>query len=116
MRAASRGAPRRRHRVLLGALDLNLKLEDLATNTDDIEERSFTSRFFASLFARLTQWFAEATNGIKSFFAERVQTKELCVDYICVTREEFLPMNEGSVSSRRRSDRGTRSAKRPIRL
>jgi hypothetical protein len=29
---------------------------------------------------RLTQWFGDTTNGIKSFFAERAQTKEFCVD------------------------------------
>ena len=37
-----------------------------------------TSRFFASLFARLTHWFADATNGITDFFARRVHTQEIC--------------------------------------
>jgi len=55
----------------------------LATTTPDIAEGSFTTRFFASLFSRLTQWFADATNGIQNFFAHvgnfgRVNTDELC--------------------------------------
>jgi hypothetical protein len=70
--------------------DLNLKLEGLATTSaTSTDQSTFTSRFFASLFARLTQWFADTTNGIKSFFAQRVQTKELCVDDVCVTRDQF---------------------------
>jgi hypothetical protein len=46
------------------AVELNLKLEDLATTTSatSTDQSSFTTRFFASLFARLTQWFADATN------------------------------------------------------
>jgi hypothetical protein len=38
-------------------------------------------------------------NGIKSFFAERVQTKELCVDDICVTRDQFAEVFGSSQSA-----------------
>ncbi len=76
--------------------ELNLKLEDLATTTatTTLDQSSFTSRFFSSLFARLTQWFANATNGIRDFYAsvihgERVETRELCVGETCVTPDQF---------------------------
>jgi hypothetical protein len=64
------------------------------------QQRQLTSRFFASLFTRITTWFADTANGIGDFFAQvgnfgRVNTDELCVDDICVTRDEFLQMKEG---------------------
>jgi hypothetical protein len=63
-----------------------------ATSTD---QSSFITRFFASLFGRLTQWFADTTNGITDFFARRIHAKdELCVGDVCVTRDEFLRMKE----------------------
>jgi hypothetical protein len=80
--------------------DLNLKLEDLGTSTaTTTDATSFTSRFFSSLFTRITAWLADAQNGITDFFAKvgtfgRVNTEELCVDDVCVTRDEFLRMKE----------------------
>ena len=44
--------------------------------------------------ARLTQWFGDTTNGIKSFFAERVQTKELCVDDVASRATNSLRCSE----------------------
>jgi len=48
-----------------------LKLEDLATTSPQIDEHTFTSRFFSSLFTRITARFADTTNGITDFFARR---------------------------------------------
>jgi hypothetical protein len=83
---------------LVQAKRCNLKLEELATTSSatSSDQSSFTSHFFNSLFARLTHWFADTTNGIKSFFAERVQTNELCVDDVCVTRDQFAEVFGGS--------------------
>jgi hypothetical protein len=49
--------------------------------------------------ARLTHWFADATNGIGEMFArvfkgERVETQELCVGDVCVTRDQFAECSE----------------------
>ena len=44
--------------------------------------------------ARLTQWFGDTTNGIKSFLAERVQTKELCVDDVASRATNSLRCSE----------------------
>jgi hypothetical protein len=45
--------------------------------------------------ARSTQWFGDTTNGIKSFFAERVQTKELCVDDVASRATNSRRCSEG---------------------
>lgn len=47
----------------------------------------------------LVAWFADAANGITDFFAERVRTQELCVDDICVTRDQFAEVFGGSQSA-----------------
>ncbi len=72
--------------------ELNLKLEDLATTSlyADLEADSFTKSFFDKLIA----WFADATNGIENFFANRVSTKELCVGdgsgaETCITKSQL---------------------------
>jgi hypothetical protein len=59
--------------------DLNRKLEDFATTSPtSTDQSSLTSRFFSSLFARLTHWFADATNGITDFFAKIGHFDEVC--------------------------------------
>jgi len=70
-----------------------------ATTTPDIAEGSFTSRFFSSLFIRLTQWFADATNGITQFFAGEVHTDKLCLGVTCVTEGEFKSLLTGSAAA-----------------
>jgi hypothetical protein len=65
--------------ALQGVKELNLKLEDLATTSaTTTDQTSLTSRFFTSLFARLTHWFADTTNGIAKFFAGEIHTEKLC--------------------------------------
>ncbi len=93
--------------------ELNLKVEDLASstvatstiNTLGQNEPTFVGRFFA----RLTEWFGEATNGIGNFFANRVHTKELCVgdesgSETCLTKNQIDNLlqavaNQSSVSA-----------------
>jgi hypothetical protein len=53
----------------------------------------------ATFKTNLIAWLADAQNGITDFFANvgnfgRVNTDELCVDDVCVTRDEFLRMKE----------------------
>jgi hypothetical protein len=68
-----------------------------ATMTD---QSSFTSRFFASLLARLTQWFADAQSGITDFFARRGHfEEELCLGETCVTPEQFAEVFGNSQSA-----------------
>ncbi|OHB19049.1 MAG: hypothetical protein A2854_00860 [Parcubacteria group bacterium RIFCSPHIGHO2_01_FULL_56_18] len=76
--------------------ELNLKLEGIAstTATSTPQSQSFASSFFSSLFSRITTWLADATNGIVKIVthvlaADRVETKQLCVDDICVTKDQF---------------------------
>ena len=57
-----------------------------ATSTD---QSSFTSRFFASLFTRLTQWFANAQNGIQEIYAHVFKGEQLCLGETCITEPEL---------------------------
>ncbi len=36
------------------------------------------------------QWLADATNGIQNIFAKRVTVEELCVEDVCITKEDLL--------------------------
>jgi len=100
--------------------ELNLKLEDLATTTQEFEEGSFTSRFFASLFARLTQWFADAANGIEDFFARvgnfgRVNTDELCTtksdgSEVCASGDQLAAILSASAAASTPTAGGTPSS------
>jgi hypothetical protein len=54
------------------------------------ELMSFVGRLFTSLRSKIVAWFADAMNGITKFFAGEVHAKDkLCVDDICVTRDQF---------------------------
>ena len=62
--------------------DLNLNLNAIAGITvpdAGSASESFLTSFFSNLFAKITIWLADAGNGIKDFFANRIHTKELCV-------------------------------------
>jgi hypothetical protein len=77
--------------------DFNALLELSQLNAASTNSTPFTTRFFSSLFTRLTEWFADATNGIRDFYAsivhsDRVETKELCVGSTCVTEDQFKAM------------------------
>jgi hypothetical protein len=54
----------------------------------------FASQFLQSLFKHITAWFADATNGIGDFFANRVHTQELCISdttgsSTCITKNRL---------------------------
>lgn len=86
--------------------ELNLNLEAVASTTasSTSQSQSFASAFFANLFTRITIWLADAGNGIANLFADtitatninaesvtakRLKGDLLCVDDICVTRDQF---------------------------
>jgi hypothetical protein len=72
--------------ALEGVKELNLKVEDLATTTlyKDLDDESFTKKFFDSLIA----WFGDTANGITEFFAGTIHADEmLCVGETCVDEE-----------------------------
>ncbi|TSC74518.1 MAG: polymorphic outer membrane protein, partial [Parcubacteria group bacterium Gr01-1014_44] len=54
---------------------------------------SFVTAFFNNLYTKMKTWFADATNGIGDFFANRVRTKEFCLSNpegeTCITRSQL---------------------------
>jgi hypothetical protein len=57
---------------------------------------AYTNRFFASLFARLTHWFADATNGIGEMFARVFRAKDaLCINDTCVNEDQLKSLLSG---------------------
>ena len=83
-------------------LDLNAIASAAASSTP--ESQSFASSFFSNLFAKLVQWFADATNGIGKFFAGEVHTKEMCVaksdgTEACLNGDELAALMAGQTTS-----------------
>jgi hypothetical protein len=65
----------------------------LATSTEP-GGYDFVGNLFSSLKERLSQWFADATNGITKFFAGEVHTNKLCVEdadgaQTCITKAQL---------------------------
>ena len=61
----------------------------VSTTTD-----TFVGSFFKAMTKRLTEWFAEATNGIAKIFVGEVETKKLCVandagERTCLSKEQI---------------------------
>ena len=71
--------------------ELNLKV-DLATSLDPARE--------GSLATLISQFLENALNGIQSIFVNRVNTKELCLDDVCVTRDQLQKvLNQANVQA-----------------
>jgi hypothetical protein len=84
----------------LGELDLNLLSISSSTATSTEESRSFAQNFFNSIFSKLTDWFADAANGVGKFFADEVHTDTLCVKKsdgtdVCVTGDQLSNLLSG---------------------
>jgi hypothetical protein len=78
--------------------DFNALL-DLSQLTATSTDTSFTTRFFSSLFARITTWLADASNGVAKVFAGEVHAKDkLCVGGTCVTEDQFKAMVAASAA------------------
>jgi hypothetical protein len=72
--------------------ELNLKVDLLSMNAGSTS---------TDIFSSLKNWLADAGNGIgllvtKIIKSEKVETKELCVDDVCVTRDQFRAMVQQS--------------------
>ena len=62
--------------------------------------QTFADSFFSNLFARITVWLADATNGVGKLFAGEVHTKELCVTKsdgtdVCLTGDQLAALMAG---------------------
>jgi hypothetical protein len=69
--------------------DLNLKVTSLASI--DVTQNG-------SLASLIRSYLESATNGIRTLFADKVQTKELCLDDVCVTKTQLQQLlNQGGV-------------------
>ncbi|MBI2097878.1 MAG: tail fiber domain-containing protein [Candidatus Vogelbacteria bacterium] len=77
--------------------EVNLRLETMASTTASStpESQSFAASFFSNLFERITQWFADAANGIKEMFADTFRArKKICVDDECLTKDDIRALLE----------------------
>ncbi len=90
--------------IIVGVQDLNLNLEEIASTTasSTSESRSFAANFFSNLFNKITDWFADATNGIRDFFAQRIHTKEICLgeggNETCINKDQLDALLRNAVS------------------
>jgi hypothetical protein len=72
----------------------------LATTSATSTSAGFASHFFANLFTRIKTWFASAQNGIADLFTKNLHAENvyagtgtfhrLCVDDVCITRDQFM--------------------------
>ena len=92
--------------VVRAVQELNLKLEDLTTTTQETSWHpdSFLFRFFIALKERLIAWFADAANGITDLFAkighfDEVHASKLCAGSTCVTETQLAALLSQSAAS-----------------
>ncbi|MBC7836761.1 tail fiber domain-containing protein, partial [Acetobacteraceae bacterium] len=92
--------------------DLSLTLQTIASTTASStpESEAFAESFFSNIFARMTTWLADTGNGIANLFAETitatvvnadtVNTKTLCLEGLCVTKDQLQQLldNQGGGS------------------
>jgi len=63
-------------------------------------QSDFAQSFFGNLFSRLTQWFANAANGIGEVFARVFRAKEMiCVGETCVNEDQLKALLAGTATS-----------------
>lgn len=79
------------------------EITTFATLAPDVPLSSWMSDLMDSLLARVTDWLASAANGIGDLFANRVRTKELCVEKsdgseVRVTGDQLAAKLEGEVA------------------
>ncbi|MFH1608667.1 MAG: tail fiber domain-containing protein, partial [Patescibacteria group bacterium] len=83
--------------------ELNLKVESLTNPDLELIDEEGSQTFVGRFFARIITWFGDAGNGIGSLFADRVNTKEICVSdeaggETCITKTQLdqLLFNAGA--------------------
>lgn len=90
--------------ALQGVKELDIKLESLATTSDDMlsaeYQDSFAGKFFSNIFARITTWLADAANGIQSLYANTFRAKDqICIGDTCVNEEQLKALLAGQAAS-----------------
>jgi hypothetical protein len=75
--------------IIRAVQDLHIQLQSIENSFS--EQNSFVDNIIA--------WLGDMTNGIQNIFTKRITTEELCVEDICVTRDQFLQMIENSNTS-----------------
>lgn len=62
-------------------------IQELDVRIKDIESLDITNEnSFANI---LTAWFNDATNGIQNIFTKKVTTEELCIEDVCITKDDL---------------------------
>ncbi|MBI4276372.1 tail fiber domain-containing protein, partial [Candidatus Uhrbacteria bacterium] len=96
--------------------ELNLNLESIASSTGETggdtsqggvtsdsaasDSQSFAERFFSNIFARITQWLADAANGVGDVLARTFRAKDqLCINNTCVNEEQLKALLAGAAAS-----------------
>jgi hypothetical protein len=84
--------------------DFNALLDLSQITAASTDSTSFTTRFFSSLFTRLAEWFADATNGITDFFAKVGHFNKVCAKNsdgteTCVTGDELKSLLAGPAAA-----------------
>ena len=89
--------------IISAIKELNLNINTIASTTASSTPESslFATSFFNNIYAHLVVWFADASNGITDFFANRVHTQELCLTdgsggETCVTKEGLDALLSGA--------------------
>jgi hypothetical protein len=67
--------------------ELDIQITDLTALTGDTG---------LGLLDAIKNWLADTANGIQNIFAKRVTTDELCIEDVCVTRDQFLQLLENA--------------------
>ena len=71
-------------------------IQELKISIDDLE--SFDLENENSLAHKIILWLNDTTNGIQNIFAKRVTVEELCVEDVCITKDDLLDILDDSGS------------------
>ncbi|MCF7831790.1 MAG: tail fiber domain-containing protein [Candidatus Pacebacteria bacterium] len=80
---------------------LTKAIQELDLKVSLLESQTIASGGFslASLTTLTKDFLADVGNGIQNIFAKKITTEELCVEDICVTRDQFLQMIENNIAT-----------------
>lgn len=88
--------------ITFGSASSSIATSTSATSTPVTD--TFANSFLTGIFGSLTHWFADATNGIGDFFANRVVTHQLCISddtgsSTCITKSKLDALLSGAAAS-----------------
>ncbi len=87
--------------------ELNLNLNAVSgtvTPVTNSANETFVTAFFKNIYAKVSTWLADATNGIGDIFAKQINTKTLCVSddngaKTCITKSQLDSLLAGAGGS-----------------